>query len=370
MTSRVSRIAAFAFVLAAAEAMAASDTGLIATMGVPGNALDNFDIGAVDQAAGRYYLADRSNSGIDIFDTAKRSYIGRVTGFVGIKRRPDGSAANNMSGPNGIAIDTVRHELWAGDGDSTVKVIDIASAPAKLVATVSTGGQGRADELTVDEKDGVVLVGNNADRPTYVTLISTKPDHAIVGKIVMPEADDGIDQPTYVPETGLFYASVPVWKGEKNHGGLAVIDPKTAKMVKLIEIDDCQPAGSLHGPATLMLVGCSAGSAARMPGVPPATVVVDVKSERVVKVIHEVGGEDEVAFDPGAQRYYTGSRDQPGGPVLGVIDARSNNWIENIPTGVNGHSVAAEVRSHLVFVPLTAPHAACASGCIGIYRTK
>src|ERR1051326_3761152 len=339
MTSRVSRIAAFAFVLAAAEAMAASDTGLIATMGVPGNALDNFDIGAVDQAAGRYYLADRSNSGIDIFDTAKRSYIGRVTGFVGIKRRPDGSAANNMSGPNGIAIDTVRHELWAGDGDSTVKVIDIASAPAKLVATVSTGGQGRADELTVDEKDGVVLVGNNADRPTYVTLISTKPDHAIVGKIVMPEADDGIDQPTYVPETGLFYASVPVWKGEKNHGGLAVIDPKTAKMVKLIEIDDCQPAGSLHGPATLMLVGCSAGSAARMPGVPPATVVVDVKSERVVKVIHEVGGEDEVAFDPGAQRYYTGSRDQPGGPVLGVIDARSNNCMENIPKGVNEPSL-------------------------------
>jgi hypothetical protein len=119
-----------------------------------------------------------------------------------------------------------------------------------------------------------------------------------------------------------------------------------------------------------MLVGCSAGSAARMPGVPPATVIVDVKSERVVKVIHEVGGEDEVAFDPGAKRYYTGSRDQPGGPVLGVIDAGTNTWIENIPTGVNGHSVAAEARSHLVFVPLTAPHPACSSGCIGIYRTR
>jgi len=370
MPSRVLPIVAFALALAAAEAIAASDTGLIATMSIPGNPLDNFDIGAVDQAAGRYYLADRSNSGIDIFDTTTRSYIGRVTGFVGIKRRPDGSAANNMSGPNGIAIDNVRHELWAGDGDSSLKVIDIASVPAKLIATVRTGGQGRADELTVDEKDGIVLIGNNADRPTYVTLISTKPDHAIVGKIVMPEADDGIDQPTYVAETGLFYASVPVWKGEKNHGGLAVIDPKTAKLVKLIEIDDCQPAGSLHASGTLMLVGCSAGSAARMPGVAPATVIVDVKTERVVKVVHEVGGEDEVAFDPGAQRYYTGSRDQPGGAVLGVIDARSNSWIENIPTGVNAHSVAVDNRSHLVFVPLTAPNPACASGCIGIYRTK
>ena len=95
-----------------------------------------------------------------------------------------------------------------------------------------------------------------------------------------------------------------------------------------------------------------------------------MKSERVVKVIHDVVGEDEVAFDPRLQRYYTGSRDQPGGAVLGVIDARSNSWIENIPTGVNGHSVAADSRSHLVFVPLTAPHPACSSGCVGVYRTK
>ena len=173
MAKRVFKIAATALILCAAEAIAASDTGLVATMSVPGNPLDNFDIGAVDQAAGRYYLADRSNAGIDIFDTMKRSYIGRVTGFVGIKRRPDGSAANAMSGPNGVALDMVRHELWVGDGDSTVKVIDIASVPAKLVATVSTGGQGRADELTVDEKDGIVAVGNNADRPTYVVPAST-----------------------------------------------------------------------------------------------------------------------------------------------------------------------------------------------------
>jgi hypothetical protein len=69
---RVLKIVAAAFVLAAVEAMAASDTGLVATMNVPGNPLDNFDIGAVDQAAGRYYLADRSNAAIDIFDTAAR----------------------------------------------------------------------------------------------------------------------------------------------------------------------------------------------------------------------------------------------------------------------------------------------------------
>ena len=353
-----------------AAAAGAAGVSRIATMSVPGNKLDNFDIGTVDTNASRYYLADRSNAAIDIFDTQKRVFVGRVGGFVGVKLDANGRAVNNMSGPNGIALDASRHELWVGDGDSTVKVIDLAANPAKLVSTISTGGQRRADELTVDPKDGLVLVGNNADRPTFVTLISTKPDHAIVAKIVMPEADDGIDQPTYVPETGLFYASVPVWKGEKNKGGLAVIDPRTAKFIKLIPIDDCMPAGSFHGPGTTMIVGCSAGSATRTPGMAPATVIIDVKTEKVIKVVHEVGGMDEVWYNPGAHRYYTGSRDQPGGPVLGVINADTNTWIENVPTGTNAHSVAADAKNNAIFVPLTAPNAACAEGCIGVFQAK
>ena len=364
-------------ILIASAAIAAIGTGAIAagvgrvaTIDIPGNKFDNFDIGYVDSNASRYYIADRSNAAIDIFDTQKNTFVGRVTGFVGIKIGPNGRPANNMSGPNGLAFDPDKHQLWVGDGDSTVKVIDLNANPAKIVATIKTGGERRADELTLDPKDGLVLIGNNADRPTFVSLISTKPDHAVVAKIVMPDATDGIDQTTYVPETGLFYASVPVWKEEKNHGGLAVFDPKTLKFVKLIPIDDCMPAGSFHGPGTKMIVGCSAGSQARTPGMAPATVIVDVKTEKVVKVIHEVGGMDEVWYNPGAHRYYTGSRDQPGGPVLGVINSDTDSWIENVPTGTNAHSVAADAKNNAIFVPLQAPHPACPNGCIAVYQAK
>ncbi len=238
----------------------AAGVGLTTTIAVEGNKLDNFDIGYVDASAGRYYIADRSNSGIDIIDTKTNKYVGRVNGFVGVKKDANGRAVNNQSGPNGLAFDDTKKELWVGDGDSTVKVIDVSASQPRIVATINTGGERRADELFVDTKDGVVLVGNNADKPSFVTLISTKPGHAIVGKIVMPDATNGIDQTTYVPETGLFYSSVPVWKGEKNHGGLAVVDPKTAKFIKLIPIDDCMPAGSMHGPGTNLIVGCAAGS--------------------------------------------------------------------------------------------------------------
>ena len=372
MSKRVQRISILAAGAVAAIGTSAFAASLnrVATIEIPGNKLEQFDIGYVDSEAGRYYVTDRSNAGVDIFDTRKFTYVGRVGGFVGLKFNAEKRPAIPLSGPNGLAFDPQKHELWAADGDSTVKVIDVAANPPKIVAVINTGGQKRADELGLDPKDGLVLVGNNADKPSYVTLISTKPDHAIVAKIEMPDASDGIDQPLYVEETGMFYASVPVWKEDKRHGGLAVFDPKTLKMVKLIPIDDCVPAGLAHGPGTKVLVGCGAGSKTRTPGMAPVTVIIDVASEKVVKVIHEVGGEDEVWYDPTAHQYYTASRDQAPGPVLGVINADTDTFVESIATGANAHSVAADSKNNAIFVPLTTPNPACANGCIGVYQIK
>jgi DNA-binding beta-propeller fold protein YncE len=367
---RISILAAGAVVVTCASAFAAKLT-LVTTIQIPGNKLEQFDIGYVDSEVGRYYITDRSNAAVDIFDTRKMTYVGRVAGFVGLKFNAENRPVIPLSGPNGVAFDSQKKELWVADGDSTVKVVDVAANPPKIVASISTGGQRRADELGIDTKDGLVLVGNNADRPSFVTFISTKPDHAVVAKIEMPEASDGIDQPLYVPETGLFYASVPIWKEEKNHGGLAVFDPKTLKMTKLIPIDDCVPFGLAQGPGTKVIVGCGAGAKTRTPTVPaPATVIIDVATEKVVKVIHELGGQDEVWYNPTARQYYTASRDFPSGPVLGVINADTDTFVESIATGENAHSVAADSTNGAIFVPLTAPNPACPNGCIGVYQIK
>ena len=362
-------ISAAAFLAGFAAAAHAASSGSLRPVEVPGNALDNFDIGVVDSDAGRYYLADRSNSAVDIFDTRAGRFVSRVTGFTGVRNGPNGRPAGNVSGPNGVVFDPTKKQLWVGDGDSTVKVIDIASTPAKIIATISTGGQRRADELTVDPRDGLVLAGNNADRPSFVTLISTGADHRVAAKIEMPDATDGIDQTTWMPETGLFYSSVPVWKDDMNHGGLAVIDPKSMKLLRLIPIDACMPAGNAHGPGTLILVGCSAG-APRSGGMAPVTIVVDAKTETIVARIPGIGGADEVWYDSGKSRYYTASRDQPGGPVLGVIDAKTNTLADSVPTGTNAHSVAADAKTGSVWVPLTAPNPVCMHGCIGVYQPK
>ncbi len=369
-TAKISILAAGLIVVIGASALAAS-LQLVTVIDIPGNKLEQFDIGYVDSENGRYYVTDRSNAAVDIFDTRKMSYVGRVTGFVGLKYNADKRPAIVLSRPNGLAFDSVQHQLWAADGDSTVKIIDVKADPPKIIATVNTGGQKRADELGIDPVDGVVLVGNNADKPSYVTFISTKGDHAILGKLEMPDASDGIDQPLYVRETGMFYASVPIWKEQKTHGGLAVIDPKTFKMVKLIPIDDCGPLGLAQGPGTKVILGCGTGSKTRTPEMPnPATVIIDVATEKVVKVIHELGGQDEVWYNPTLHQYYTASRDLPTGPVLGVINADTDTFIGSIATGENAHSVAADASNNAIFVPLTTPNPACPNGCIGVYQMK
>jgi YVTN family beta-propeller protein len=351
--------AAFATVVIGGNAFAAG-VKLLTTIDVPGEELKLFDIGTVDAAASRYYLADRSNKGIDIFDTKTNKFVGRVDGMVGVVMK-DGKPVGSASGPNGVAYDAARKELWVGDGDSTVKVIDTKTN--KIVETIPTGGQKRADELAVDSKDGIVLVFNNADKPTFGSFISTK-TRKILGKVELPDATDGVEQSTYVAKTGLFYSSVPELNEDNNKGGIAIFDPKTMKLLRLVNIPGCGPTGLMPGPGTHMLVGCAAGQDGTK--LEPATVVWDWKTEKVVNVVKEVGGMDEVWYDSGAMKYYTASRDQPGGPVLGVIDAKTNKWIENVPTAPGAHSVAADSSNKHVFVPLTA-NPSCPKSCIGVY---
>src|ERR1700756_2178747 len=195
MTRRDQGLAAIAAVATAVFGANASatDVKLLATIDIPGEELKLFDIGVVDAAAGRYYIADRSNKAVDIFDTKRNTYVGRIEGFVGVAMT-DGKPVTNMSGPNGVALDPATKTLWVGDGDSTLKVVDLKANPPKIVDTIQLGGKRRADELGIDSKDGIVLVFNNADKPAFGTFVSTKPGHKVLGKIEMPEATDGVEQ--------------------------------------------------------------------------------------------------------------------------------------------------------------------------------
>ena len=104
-----------------------------------------------------------------------------------------------------------------------------------------------------------------------------------------------------------------------------------------------------------LLLGCTPGN---LPG-STTTLVVNAKTHNYAQVAN-ITGSDEVWFNRGDGRYYTGSSGmiKPAGStlnrgsVLGVIDGTSV-LIETIPQSSGSHSVAADSDRNLIFVPQT-----------------
>jgi len=346
--------------------------------------LGAFDISFVDPKLGLYVLSDRTNASVDFFNAQDDTFIGRVGGFVGVTL-VNGVANNGLSGPDGVTI-VGDKEVWAGDGDSTVKVIDIASF--QVVAKISTGGSFRCDEMSWDSADHILAVANNADTPPFVTFINTD-TRTVVGKITFdgtngtPDATTtGIEQSQWSPKSGLFYVSVPqIFPSDATQGGIAVIDPSSMSVTSVYPVSNCSPAGLALGPDLEALIGCSA-SFGKSPNVLTQSAVIDLKTGSVLQNFPQVGGSDEVWYDPATKHYYLAARsdtDNTGKitPVLGTVDAGTNVFDGNVSTSTSAHSVTADRVSHHVFVPIGFPAAGASdptnpcpnvtNGCIAVY---
>src|SRR3954464_11909936 len=144
-----------------------TETKCLTAVQIPGNALLSYDISWVNPHRAEYYLADRSNSAIDIIDTRTltfKRFLGKGL-FVGVKLNGAGTAVNNdISGPDGV----VTHGRWlyAGDGDSTLKVFDLDGPNALAQPPLSTGGTTRVDEMALTSDGELLLTVNNAEEPT------------------------------------------------------------------------------------------------------------------------------------------------------------------------------------------------------------
>lgn len=342
-----------ALLLSVASAWADETFAPKAAIALSGAPLVSFDISWVDPVTGLYLLADRSHASLDVVDTSTNTLLFQVPGFVGFK------GTNETSGPNGVL--TVNHvEAWAGDGDSTIKIINLISHA--ITDTLNTGGKMRADELCWDPRDRVVLMANDADDPPFVTFWSTTPDHAFLGKIVFdgkagngPKATDGIEQCQWDRRTGKFYLNLPEVNGPGNDsapGNVVVISPKNLKIQRAVAlpIDQCAgPHGMAIGPDQQILLGCNASS---------SSVIIDEHNLHVIAAPADTGGSDEVWFNDGDDHYFLANSSAIP-PNLGVVDADSHavdssTTTNTIVTGKSAHSVAADPVMNQVYVPIRA----------------
>ena len=327
----------------------------------------------------------------------------------GILRRTDFcfqgvKATTSASGPDGVVI--VDHkEIWAGDGDSRIKVIDIATK--QFVTTISTGGKFRVDEMAYDSRDHLLAAANNADTPPFVTVFDTaqrrwwpnsssrqpRQTYAPTNPATYSacDAQNGIEQPQWSPETGLFYVSVPQVGSDPTVGGVSIIDPTTNTVTDTFLVKNCGPAGLALGPRHEALLGCSAAFPLQPTPPDPAlvqttqSVIIDITStdftvDGAVVATVPIGGNDEVWYDAGTRHYFLGAdnnlaNNKPA-PILGSIDAVTHQLDPSPVSSRTSHSVAADKNSHYVFLPIATPAATTpdptnpcpTTDCIQVYR--
>jgi len=211
-----------------------AQTRCLTAVQIPGVALRSFDISWVNPERAEYYLADRSNAGIDIIDTQHNTFKRRLPGFVGAVLNGAGNVNNAVSGPDGVT--THGRWLYAGDGNSTLKVFDLnAPTATALKASVNTGGTTRVDEMALTSDGTLLLAANNAEDPPFATLFSANGDNAmnsvairsrvVVSNAIVPAGFGlSLEQPAWDPKTARFYTSIPVIANNPsgcNYGQLA-----------------------------------------------------------------------------------------------------------------------------------------------------
>jgi hypothetical protein len=191
------------------------------------------------------------------------------------------------------------------------------------------------------------------------------------------------------PNSGLLLLANENSVGNINIGSIDVIDPKLTDtscpggvscgpvVVNSIVMPNCMPTGVSHGPGNNFLIGCADHDGKAFPPneyiitftapgnnincvTPPLTNCVE---------INNVGGVDETWYNPTDNKYYLAARDMLPNAVMGVIDAGTNQWLYNMPTGSNAHSISVDPKTNHAFVPLqagTVCSTLASAGCVGV----
>jgi hypothetical protein len=195
-------------------------------------------------------------------------------------------------------------------------------------------------------------------------------------------APAGLGGMIYYPPTNTFLLTNGNATTDITVGSVDVINPLTPitvggvtkyvpTIVNSFPIYNCMPTGLNLGPGTDVFVACADHDGRAFA---PSSVIINGTTGEVLTTINNVGFVDETWYNPGDNNYYLGARDMPTGPVLGVISAGTRQWLQNVPTNGNAHSVAADPKNNHIFVPLPSGGPNCetiaADGCVGVYASQ
>ncbi len=317
----------------------------------------SFDISWVDNKRNVYYLADRSNNAVDAIDARDGSFI-RYLGhglFSGVV-----AGAPNRSGPDGVVTDQ-HGNVWVGDGHpatgGTSSLKELNPNTGVLIKSIDTGGAARSDELAFGNVAGGRILIANPNEPTtaFTTLVNTQ-TQSIIGKVFYDQTtptplpapghgfatnfgttQHGLEQPAFF--NGHFYLNVPATI--QNTGGeIDVYGANAAQITAIFPLTTCGGTGLGVGRNSDLFVEC--GDSLR---------VLDANNGTVRATYSDLGGADEIWFNPGDGNVYVELNAKGG---VGVLDTVHKKTFFIPVAGTQGaHSVAAAAHGNRVFVPIS-----------------
>jgi YVTN family beta-propeller protein len=337
------------------------------------------DIGMV--VGNRYYVTDRNNGAVDVFDTATSGQVGQIMGgganaFAGLAHTSTGAVDNSHSGPDGI--NAVGSLLYAGDVNS-VKVIDPATQ--RVVKTIVVGSSGfRADEGCVDAVHGMYMIATpEADTP-FATFINTA-TQTVVAQVTFTDPSGnpgaGLEACRYDAGSDTFYinndGTTANPNGELNAlSGASIRAIPAGATVNYTDLagtraygeGNCDPTGLALGPNNDIAVNCREGTT----GAPLLLQIMDRTNGNILASLN-AGGGDQLEYDTATNRYYSAasrwtasgkagtnggcSAASPCTPVLQIIDAATRTIALRLPSGNNAHSVAVDPVTFKAFLPVS-----------------
>jgi hypothetical protein len=305
----------------------------------------------VDQSIvhnGTYYLADRTSGGIHVISLSNYTQTQFITGFhTGLV---NGTYSSPISGPNGLTILADRNELYVGDGDGSVKVIDLFTNT--IVANISTGFRTRADEFAYDPVKKIAVVTNPSE-PNITASVINATSRAIMSNVSFPNAV-ALEQPAWNPSDGLFYLSSPFSKAYPT-GSLAILNLTSMTIARSIKVPACLNAGIVFGTANHIFVGCSQTQVQNFGFA--ASYIMDVTTGSVVANISGVSGCDQVTYSSSTGWYYAAAfqdvlANGTANPLLAVM-ASNGTLLQTIPTDDTvAHSVAVDKVTGSLVIPV------------------
>jgi len=378
--------------------------------------LTSFDLSFVDSTTGTFVFTDRNNKSLDAFDTRDGRFLGASDPlFVGIS--PSGC---NAGGPNGVVIISSgaangdRGQAWSGDGNSTLKVIDLNSLTL-VGLPIPTGGVCRANELWWDPEDEEIVIGNGSDMPEFLTFISTKASPgpgSVLGQLIYDggsgcgsgtgsgvpnltvprchtvKAINNMEEPEF--DLHHFWVDIPgnpaAAEEPERLGHIDEIDPKTFQVLNSISLPDCVnrtldppvfgPQGLTVGPDHIAALAC-----------PTGVQLVNLSTRATVgSPVAGTGGADQIQWNRGDNHVYVPNSNAltPGGcanndsavvaarsptpPAPSVTPAQANSCVAvidasdpnkpsviaevQLPADAGSHSVAVDSQLNKVFVPV------------------